>query len=132
MRPREARALFFPWADRGQSRIAIRQSTGQNLRSQTMKLVAIQRDGAVGELSVPLPDLARPVIDKTMRMYLSAGWEFPWIGFPRLGGGKVLGLVSQPDLSSEALAKEEEPAEETGRGNLSRNNSVGIHHGFHG
>jgi ribosomal-protein-alanine N-acetyltransferase len=58
-----------------------------------IKLVAIQRDGSLGvvmssevETSLfaaprTLPEAARSVIEQTVRLYESIGWNFPWVGY---------------------------------------------------
>ena len=46
-----------------------------------IKLVAIQRDGSLAQESGPLPEVARSVIEQTVRLYESVGWNFPWVGY---------------------------------------------------
>ena len=72
-----------------------------------IKLVAIRRDGSLAEHTVmssevetslfaepgTLPEVARAVIEQTVQLYESVGWNFPWVGHLAL----VNALVGEQD-----------------------------------
>jgi ribosomal-protein-alanine N-acetyltransferase len=46
-----------------------------------MKLVGIKFDGTLMEVTGPLPEITRSVIESTVQLYSKVGWSHPWIGY---------------------------------------------------
>ena len=59
-----------------------------------IKLVAIQRDGSLAEECGTLPNIAQSVIEQTLRLYESVGWNFPWVGYLAFDGGVCVGTCA--------------------------------------
>ncbi len=95
---------------------------GSHVTFGDMNLMAIQRDGTVTELTAPLPEIARFVIDATVRKYSSGGWDFPWIGYLALeaeGWVGACGFKGRPSNATVELAYFTFPGHE-GRGVATR------------
>jgi ribosomal-protein-alanine N-acetyltransferase len=56
-------------------------------------LVPIQRNGSVRGIAEPSP-LARDVLGQTAALYLTVGFQEPWIGYLALLGGRVAGTCA--------------------------------------
>jgi len=56
-------------------------------------LVPIQRNGSVRGIAEPSPE-ARDVLGQTAALYLTVGFQEPWIGYLALLGGRVVGTCA--------------------------------------
>jgi ribosomal-protein-alanine N-acetyltransferase len=56
-------------------------------------LVPIRRDGSVRGILEPSPE-ARDVLGQTAALYLTVGFQEPWIGYLALLGGRVMGTCA--------------------------------------
>ena len=63
-----------------------------NLRmTSNLQLLSIQRDGRVEGRPVAFPDLAQGILQATIEMYDSLGYQEPWIGYLAVQENAVVG-----------------------------------------
>jgi [ribosomal protein S5]-alanine N-acetyltransferase len=59
-----------------------------------MRLVGIQRDGALGRTDIVVHEPASSAIAATLQMYERRGYIEPWIGYLAVEGGVVVGTCA--------------------------------------
>lgn len=65
----------------------------QTERTASLFLVPIQRNGSVRGIAEP-PPAARDVLGQTAALYLTVGFQQPWIGYLALLGGRIVGTCA--------------------------------------
>src|SRR3546814_16750754 len=64
---------------------------GLPIRADDLRLVAILENGEPSLCPCELSPDAREVLDGTVQLYAAEGFAPPWIGYPALAGGAVVG-----------------------------------------
>jgi RimJ/RimL family protein N-acetyltransferase len=59
-----------------------------------MNLVEIRQDGSLSAPAGPLPEVAGPVVESTVRLYSRSGWIPPWIGYLGFEGLDCVGTCA--------------------------------------